>query len=209
MSGTSFEFSGNRSGWAFTPFRTVSTVAPGQKHRHEYLSQLYQLMITEPRHLTERHTDESVCEADGLGGNGHPETAPIRRDDGWLADEAVHWVDELSRVALVVLAGHVGDVIRADGSSLPLLQDTSMQIAWKLSVSCYGYTWCFPAAFSLIFSSRGGDKPSCENIWFLFTMRINQNKIWKLSVCIVAGILNEVWWKYRHNICKELVKTKS
>lgn len=70
--------------------------------------------------FVEHRTNKSVGEADGLRGDGHPEAAAVRRDDGGLADEAVHRVDERRRVALVVLARHVGDVIRADGRSLPL-----------------------------------------------------------------------------------------
>lgn len=87
-----------------------------------------------------RRTHEGVRQADGLGGDGHPEAPPIRRDDGRLTGEAVHRVHQLSRVAPVVLAGHVGDVVRADGGSLPLEADTH---TGRLSGSCYGYAPCF------------------------------------------------------------------
>lgn len=40
MSGTAFGLSGNRSGLALMPSRTVSTVAPGNHHRVRYLEKL-------------------------------------------------------------------------------------------------------------------------------------------------------------------------
>lgn len=111
-------FSGKRSGLAFTPLRTASTVAPKNKHIKGIFTSWSSQTRTGPS--TSGHTDESVCKADGLGGNGHPEAPPICRDDGGLTDEAIHRVDKLSQVALVVFAGHVGDVISADSSSFPL-----------------------------------------------------------------------------------------
>ncbi len=133
--------------------------------------------------FNKRFTDKSVCEADGLGGNCHPEAPPICWDDGWLTDEAVHWVDKLSRVALVIPAGHVGDVICADRSSVPLQQDK--QETWKLPPSRYGYVWCFPACFfyHLIASWRQ------ECMWNFFYF---------FSHLIVAGIINKICRKHRH-----------
>lgn len=56
----------------------------------------------------------------------------------------------------------------------------------------------FPCSFFITLSHRG-DRPACGKMWFVLTLRINlQNKIKKLPVCIVAGIFNEVWWKYSH-----------
>lgn len=119
MSGTSFEFSGKRSGLAFTPFSTVSTVAPRRTNQNHTLVQaLHYNQLQVDVHLTK----ESVCKADGLGGNGRPESPPVCRYEGRLTDEAVDRVDKLGRVALVVFVGHVGDVICADGGSLPLQQ---------------------------------------------------------------------------------------
>lgn len=61
--------------------------------------------------VSRQFTDKRVCEADGLGGNGHPEAPPICWYDGRLTDETLHGVDQLGRVALLVSAGHVGDVV--------------------------------------------------------------------------------------------------
>lgn len=73
-------------------------------------------------------TNEGVSEADGLGGNGLPEAPPICWNDGWLADETVYGVDELSWVALDVFAGHVGDIVTADSSSLSLRRHRKLVI---------------------------------------------------------------------------------
>lgn len=118
MSGTSFRFSGKRSGLALTPLRTGSTVAPKNKHIKVISTSWSSQNHAWPS--TSGHTNESVCEADGLGGNGHPEAPPICWDDGRLTDEAIHRVDKLSQVALVIFVGHVGDVISADSSSFSL-----------------------------------------------------------------------------------------
>lgn len=74
-------------------------------------------------------TNEGVSEADGLRGNGHPEAPPISWDDGGLAEEAVHRVDELRQVTLLIFAGYVSDVIGADGNSSSLRgKENSMNI---------------------------------------------------------------------------------
>lgn len=71
---------------------------------------------------SEGRTDEGVGQADGLGGDGSAEAPPIGRYDGRLADETIDRVDKLGGVvvALLVLAGHVGDVVRAHSGQLPL-----------------------------------------------------------------------------------------
>lgn len=98
------------------PSKTGSTVAPGNNRR---VRELEERLVSEPPQ-TRRLTDERFGQADGLRGNGHSEAPPIRWNDGRLTDEALHRVARRRGAALLVLAGHVGEVVRADGSSPPL-----------------------------------------------------------------------------------------
>lgn len=107
---------GKRSGSASTSSSAASTVAPMCRQPSRVVVVFGKNVANQT--WSEGPTNEGVSQADRLGGDGRAEAPPIRRDNGRLADEAV---DKLGRVvALLILAGHIGDVVRAHSGQLPL-----------------------------------------------------------------------------------------